>query len=144
MCICLKCRTPSVAQALVSMVTNWAPLRRPTAQTSSKMASFSETLDLAEEEEILFNFTPEEKETTEEKTVVCVPSKPELRGTICGNMFLLIKWETWTRSSTFGFFRCLNIVSMTSYVRLHPISNTKTPDIRYIGRYIRYWNFPTA
>ncbi len=40
-------RTPSVVQAVVSMVTNWALLRRPTAQTSGKMASFSETLDLA-------------------------------------------------------------------------------------------------
>ncbi len=74
MCLCLnKLSDTSVARAVVSMVTKWALLRRPTAQTGSEMASFS-TLDLAEvEKNFILNFTTEEKEMTEEKAVVCAP-----------------------------------------------------------------------
>ncbi len=86
-----------MALAVVSMVTNEALLRRPTAQTSSKMESFSENLDLTEEEEILyFNFTPEEKETMEEKTVICVHrSKEEQRQYVFVNQMRVMDREQY-------------------------------------------------
>ncbi len=112
------------------MITNLALLRRPTAQTSGKIAiSLRDWIwQRKERKENLYLILPWRRRRRGGKDCgLCAQWTRVERSE--GKMCWLIKWERWKRSSTFGILGSLNIVLITAYVGLHPISNTKTPTV---------------
>ncbi len=131
--LCLS-KVSDTVQAVVSMVTNWAFLHWPTAQTGGKwQVSLRHRIWQRKKRFYIFNFSPEQETTTEEEIVVCASSKPEERGArgIC------VGWSNERNVRTFGILGCLNIVLMTSYIRFTPYiqhQNTHSNPVRVLQR----------
>ncbi len=90
------------------------------------MASFSETLDLAKEEEIWYLILLQRRRRRQRKRLWSVNPINQSREPR-GECVLVNQMREMDEERHFWYLGCLNIVLMTTYIGLHPTSNTKTP-----------------